>query len=397
MVPCSLSQRRYVLAQAIARLFALVLTHPVQTRALAWLSSFVPAPIRMSRRECLLACMGAGLCLLSTEVISRQVWGTSVPWFIAPMGAIAILLFVVPSSPLAQPWSVIGGNLIAGIVGVTCAHWIAHPGVATAVATAVSVALMVRMRCLHPPSGAIAAMAVLGGPAIHDLGYGFVLWPVLANSIVMVAIAIVLNSLLRRGYPYRPAPAPRHGTSDLPAVQRTSFTEEDLSRSLEEHAEFIDVNPHDLKSILATAELHAWQRRHGALRCADIMSRDLVQVQPDTAVADARRLLHRHRFNALPVVNPDHTLAGMVAMHNLLLDPDSHPEDTERRILGSVGDVMKPAVRCARPDQSIAELVPLFAGDGLHHVPVVDEDNVVVGMLTQTDLLAAVFRQGLAA
>lgn len=385
------------MAQAIARLFALVLTHPVQTRALAWLSSFVPAPVRISRRECLLACVGAGLCLFSTEVISRMVWGTSVPWFIAPMGAIAILLFVVPSSPLAQPWSVVGGNLIAGIVGVTCAHWIAHPGVATAVATAVAIALMVRMRCLHPPSGAIAAMAVLGGPEIHRLGYGFVLWPVLANSIVMLAIAIVFNSLLKRGYPYRVAPVARHGTSDPPAVERTTFTEEDLSRSLEEHAEFIDVNPQDLKSILATAELHAWERRNGTLRCADIMSRDVVQVWPDTPVADARRLLHRHRFNALPVVNPDHTLAGMIAMHNLLLDPDSHQEDTDRRLTGSVGEVMTPAVRCARPDYSIAELVPLFAGDGLHHVPVVDENNVVVGMLTQTDLLAAMFRQGQAA
>lgn len=385
------------MAQAIARLFALVLARPIQTRALMWLSICVPAPIRMSHRECLLASVGAGLCLFSTEVISRLVWGTSVPWFIAPMGAIAILLFVVPSSPLAQPWSVIGGNLIAGITGVTCAHWIAHPGMATAMATAVSIALMVRMRCLHPPSGAIAAMAVLGGPAIHELGYGFVLWPVLANSIVMVVIAIVFNSILKRGYPYRAAAAPHHGTSDRPAVERTSFTEEDLSRSLEEHAEFIDVNPHDLKSILATAELHAWERHHGTLRCADIMSRDVVQVQPDTSVADARRLLHRHRFNALPVVNPDHTLAGMIAMHNLLLDPDSDPEDSERRMLGSVSDVMTPAVRCARPDHSIAELVPLFAGDGLHHVPVVDDNNIVVGMLTQTDLLAAMFRQGLAA
>src|SRR5690606_1595805 len=237
--------------------------------------------------------------------VSRLAWGTAVPWFIAPMGATAILLYVIPSSPLAQPWSVIGGNLVAGVVGVTCAHWIAHPGLAAAVAVTVSILLMVRLRCLHPPSGAIAAMAVLGGPAIQALGYGFVLWPVLANSLVMLAIALVFNSVLKRGYPFRIAPAPGHGTSDPPPVERTSFTEQDLSRSLEEHAEYIDVNPHDLKSILATAQLHAWQRRHGALRCADIMSRDVVYVNPHTPVADARRLLHRHRFNVLPVVARD--------------------------------------------------------------------------------------------
>src|SRR5690606_7779209 len=164
----------------------------------------------MSHRECLLACLGAGLGVFSTEVISRLTWGTSVPWFIAPMGATAILLFVVPSSPLAQPWSVIGGNLIAGIVGVTCAHWLAHSGMAAALAVALSIGLMVRMRCLHPPSGAVAAMAVLGDPAILELGYEFVLWPVLANSFVMLAIALVFNNILKRGYPYRTAPAPGH-------------------------------------------------------------------------------------------------------------------------------------------------------------------------------------------
>src|SRR5690606_15828566 len=124
----------------------------------------------------------------------------------------------------------------------------------------------------------------------------------------------------------RPAPAPRHGTNDLPATQRTGFTTEDLERSLEEHAEFIDVNPHDLKSILATAELHAWQRRHGALQCSDIMSRDVIGVHPETPLADAYHLLHRHRFNALPVVTADQTLAGIISLRDMLPDIDADGE-----------------------------------------------------------------------
>jgi CBS domain-containing membrane protein len=50
------------------------------------------------------------------------------PWFVAPMGASAVLLFAVPASPLAQPWSIIGGNLVAATVGVACARWIPEPG-----------------------------------------------------------------------------------------------------------------------------------------------------------------------------------------------------------------------------------------------------------------------------
>ncbi len=385
------------MAQALARFFALAFPQQLLSRFPDWLRSFMPAALHMSQRERILACLGAGLGVFGTEIISRLTWGTSNPWFIAPMGASAILLFAAPSSPLAQPWSVIGGNLVAGIIGVTCARWIDQPGLAAAVAITVSISLMIRLRCLHPPSGAIALTAVLGGPAIQDMGYHFVLWPVAANSLVMFSLALLFNTALRRGYPYRPAPAARHGTNDPPPNQRAGFTEEDLARSLEEHAEFIDVNPHDLKSILATAELHAWQRKHGALRCEDIMSRDVVGVQPETPLQEARRLLHRHRFNALPVVTEDNTLAGIVSMRDLLPNPDTNLEQAETWYAqNSVSDVMTLAVRSARPEQSIAELVPLFAGDGLHHVPVIDENNKVLGMLTQTDLVAAMFRQGLA-
>lgn len=385
------------MAQALARLFTLAFSQTLQSRLLGWLANFRPGPLHMSSRERWLACLGAGTGIFGAELICRTVWGVSNIWLIAPMGASAILLFAVPSSPLAQPWSVIGGNTIAGVVGVTCAHWIHDAGLAATAALTISLWLMIRLRCLHPPSGAITLTAVLGGSAITDLGYSLVLGPILVNSFAILALALAFNNALRRGYPYRAAPAPDHGTRDLPAHMRTGFTEEDLTRSLEEHAEFIAVNPHDLKSILATAELHAWQRQHGALLCQDIMSRDVIAVHPQTPLAEARRLLHRHRFNALPVIDENQVQAGIISMRDLLPDPDLEATEAEQWLSQAiVGDVMTKAVRSARPEQSIAELVPLFSGDGLHHVPVIDDEDRVVGMLTQTDLVAAMFRQGLA-
>jgi CBS domain-containing membrane protein len=80
---------------------------------LAWLSSFIPAPITAGRRERFYGALGAGIGLACTEDISHQALGAANPWFIAPMGASAVLLFAVPASPLAQPWSIIGGNLVS--------------------------------------------------------------------------------------------------------------------------------------------------------------------------------------------------------------------------------------------------------------------------------------------
>ena len=45
-------------------------------------------------------------------------------YLIAPMGASAVLLFCLPASPLAQPWSVVGGNVVSGLVGMACVKWL---------------------------------------------------------------------------------------------------------------------------------------------------------------------------------------------------------------------------------------------------------------------------------
>ena len=89
----------------------------------------------------------------------------NIPLLVAPMGASAVLLFAVPASPLAQPWSIIGGNLVSATVGVACASWIADPVGAGALAVALAICAMFALRCVHPPSGAGERSSVLISPA----------------------------------------------------------------------------------------------------------------------------------------------------------------------------------------------------------------------------------------
>jgi CBS domain-containing membrane protein len=119
----------------------------------------------------------------------RFVLGICLYWLLA------VLLFGVPASPLAQPWSIVGGNLVAALIGVTAAHWIPSPLIAAAVAIGVTLSAMSSLRCVRPPSGAVALTAVLGGPHILALGYGFVLVPVGLNSLLLTLGAIVYNTL----------------------------------------------------------------------------------------------------------------------------------------------------------------------------------------------------------
>ena len=120
----------------------------------------------------------------------------NIPLLVAPMGASAVLLFAVPASPLAQPWSIIGGNIVSATVGVACASWIADPVGAAALAVALAICAMFALRCVHPPSGAVALTAVLGGPAVHALGYRFVAEPIAIQSVTLLCA----RHHLPRGY-----------------------------------------------------------------------------------------------------------------------------------------------------------------------------------------------------
>ncbi|MGT2482269.1 HPP family protein [Methylobacterium oryzae CBMB20] len=70
----------------------------------------------------------------------------------------------------------------------------------------------------HPPGGAAALTALIGGPAVTSAGFLFPLFPVCVNSVILVALGIAFHKISRRNYPHVPvaAPANTHGTADPP-------------------------------------------------------------------------------------------------------------------------------------------------------------------------------------
>ena len=368
------------------------MTSPAERGLGPWLAAFVPAPVAVSRREMALGCVGALCGLLCAAWASHHVLAGLNPWFIAPMGASAVLLFAVPSSPLAQPWSIVGGNLVSAAIGVTCARWIPDPALAGALACALAIGAMFALRCLHPPSGAVALTAVLGGPAVAALGYRFVLWPVAVDSLLLLLAAIVFNVGVRRRYPHRALPhLPAHATRDAPPSARVGLTLQDLDAALRARGELLDVSRDDLEELFMDAEHRAWSRRFGDIRCADVMARDVVRVQPSTPSQDAWRLMIRHAVKALPVVDADERVVGIVTLHDFFLDHHDGGGDLASR----VESLMTREVRVAHPQQPLADLMAAFSDGGRHHLPVVDDQRRLLGMVTQSDMVAALFRAGL--
>lgn len=365
----------------------------------AWLQGFIPAPINAGRREKLCACLGAWIGLMFAGLISKAMLGEYNPWFIAPMGASAVLLFGVPSSPLAQPWSLVGGNIVSALIGIACAQTIRDPLLAASAAASISIAAMFALRCLHPPSGAVALTAVLGGPAVLASGYRFALWPVGVNSVFLLVAALFFNNLLRRRYPHAHAHLHQvnpHQTTDPLPTERLGFTRADLDEVLKSHKEILDVDPDDLEEIFLHAELNAYRRRFGQIRCADLMSKNVITVQQSTPPQTVWRLLAKHKVKALPVVDETGVLTGIISLHDMMIghEPDMETVIWPPRLPHAerVEQLMTRNVRTAVPNQLITDLVPLFSDAGYHHLPVVDDQRRVIGMVTQSDLVAALYR-----
>jgi hypothetical protein len=186
-------------------------------------------------------------------VVSTVVVGESVPLVVASMGASAVLLFAVPHGALSQPWPVIGGHVLSALVGVTCARLVENPAVAAPLAVGLAIVVMYYARCIHPPGGATALTAVIGGHAIHQLGYSYVLAPIALNAVILLAVAILSNwPFAWRRYPAALAVSARPVKPAAPAISH-----ENLSHALRQLGSFVDVTEEELAEIYALALQHA--------------------------------------------------------------------------------------------------------------------------------------------
>lgn len=159
---------------------------------------------------------------------------------IASMGASAVLLFAVPHGPLSQPWPVFAGHVFSAIVGVSCASWIPYLPLAAALAVGISIGLMHQFKCIHPPGGATALTAVLGGPAVHALGFRYVICPVLVNSLLMIAIGVAFNACF--GWRRYPAFWGRRSVTEAPGAP----SHEEIVAAMRKLDTFMDVTEEDL-------------------------------------------------------------------------------------------------------------------------------------------------------
>jgi len=216
----------------------------------------LPAQVKQSNTkqrivlvEYLTSLVGGALGIFLVYHASHAFVGDSgAVWILASMGASTVLLFGVPHAAFAQPWPLFGGHAVSALIGVTCAQWIADPALAGGCAVGLAIVAMRLGRCIHPPGGGTALVAVIGGTGITTLGYQYVLAPVLLNALILFAAAFMVNAPFAwRRYPIQffHALATKHTKPDV--------TQESIQQAIEETHIVVDVTAEELLDIAQRA------------------------------------------------------------------------------------------------------------------------------------------------
>ena len=143
---------------------------------------------------------------------------------------------------------------------------------------------------------------------------------------------------------------------------------------------------------------------------ADIMSREPILARPEMSLNEAIKILAEKRISGLPVVNEAGKLVGVISETDLmwketgatppayimLLDsviylqnPAQYERDLHKVLGQTVGEVMSGNPVTIQPDKSLQEAARLMHERKIHRLPVLDDREQLIGILTRGDIVRA--------
>jgi len=171
--------------------------------------------------------------------------------FVASMGASAVLLFATPHGPLSQPWNVTGGHMVSAFFGVLAHKLIGNQIFAGAAAVGMAITAMYYLRCLHPPGGATALVAVIGGATVDSFGFSYMFFPVGLSAVLMVFVAIAFNYPFKwRRYPVLSAEPPNKPEK---INNHQPITHANIVAALSQFDGYVDISEQDILRIFELA------------------------------------------------------------------------------------------------------------------------------------------------
>ena len=113
------------------------------------------------------------------------------------------------------------------------------------------------------------------------------------------------------------------------------------------------------------------------MKLSEIMNSPVVVTQENKSVDHVRGLIDRKNINAIPVLNMDGEIRGIVTSNDIARESDGNK---------SIAQIMTPRVAVLTPSSGISDAARMMVDRGIHHI-VAMEDGQVVGIVSSLDLV----------
>lgn len=144
----------------------------------------------------LFAGIGAMCCITILSSLTEHHNGH---WLMAPFGATMVILFGLPSSPLAQPKNIVMGHILTATIGLIILNLIGFNEWSLGIAVGLSVFAMMITNTIHPPAGANPLVIMLAGEE-----WSFLIMPVALGAVLIVLIGFVYHRFFSKNqYPIK--------------------------------------------------------------------------------------------------------------------------------------------------------------------------------------------------
>lgn len=372
----------------------------------AYLGYFTNEPIKLSVREKCIAVLSCLIAIWLTSFITRLYAPIDAPILVASMGASAVILFIIPSSPLARPWPFVGGHLVSGTTGLLITHYQTDLEIAAALTVGLAVLMMILLRCLHPPGAATALAPILNAPQNPTINFDFLWSPLGINILVMLGLVLIINRLIANNNV--PALSPLKDTETRLPTNLINIDANDIEKAISDLNLVVDINEDELYKIITLLQLSSFQKNIGKLNCSDIMTKNIVTVSYDTTVESAWKLMLDNTLKALPVLDRTQRLIGIVTRQDFLKNINlTAYEKIENRWLKfikpsadihtnkpeSIGHIMNKKVKSLPSHADIADLLSIMLDQEHNQIPIVNDKGQLIGMVTQNQLMTTMFNQ----
>lgn len=121
------------------------------------------------------------------------------------------------------------------------------------------------------------------------------------------------------------------------------------------------------------------------MKVKDCMCSEVAYLTPESTVADCAKLMCNKHVGCIPVCDNNKTVVGLVTDRDVILRSIACDKDIKNT---PISDIMTCKVCCCSPDEEVNEAEKKMSNEQIRRLPVVDENNKIVGIITLGDLCA---------